>query len=666
MPAATVNLNLKTTGVKEAKISVTDLNQGLELLKKGWNTLKVGAQAVQSLVFAYDKQFMAEQKFAVALSNSPLAKHGEELKKYASDLQNITTFGDEAILPIQGLGASIAKTVPELKALTLAALDFSKGANIDAASAMKTMIRAVDGSSDALKRHGIMLTENEKNIVKNGNEHDRLAVIIGKVNDKFGGLAVLASQTGKGAMEQFGNATGDTKEALGGLIDLPVMQFFKVVTAGVGAFNAELGKMGKDNSIKKDLVSLMIFVGDFVEGTLQLAEGAGKALGGFSKQVLETLAAVVSQFMNITFLPITKSLEVFEMIAKKIGNETMTNLFITMRETADDMANLPLNVAKGMTGAFDAIGGGAAKIRPILKKVTDAMVKMSNEVSEKSGKAAFDATAKASEESKRTADEAAKAAEEAAKRKAMADKWYAGVLKEHLNEVKDYRKGMQDKQDEADKKAQEEFLARIREQEAAQQEHLNQLKDLGDMVFNTMLDAGLNAFEGLITGQKGLREAFRDTMKSMLKGIVKWGIQTALTNSIAAVTGSASAMSAIPIIGPALGAAAAAAMMGIMAAYSSKIPKDTSTGMAQGGIVSGMVQGGAFGVDSVPARLMPGERVLNKRETQEFEREKQGRGMAQNIVINIQGGLTGKLETDKLVRESLIPALKRAQLAGAY
>lgn len=128
------------------------------------------------------------------------------------------------------------------------------------------------------------------------------------------------------------------------------------------------------------------------------------------------------------------------------------------------------------------------------------------------------------------------------------------------------------------------------------------------------------ALEDMISGSKDADDAFGDLFKNLGKMVLKQaatyliakGIEMAADRASAtaklaqdtstAASGALSAHSNIPFVGIAIGLAAAAAIVGAILAFKK---------FAAGGVATG----GVAGMDSVPALLTPGERVLTVGQT---------------------------------------------------
>jgi len=177
------------------------------------------------------------------------------------------------------------------------------------------------------------------------------------------------------------------------------------------------------------------------------------------------------------------------------------------------------------------------------------------------------------------------------------------------------------------------------------------VNDLSSTITGGVVDAMWAAAEGT--------QSFGKTMELVMKGIGKSIMKAALDVltqrlvgmainalfNVKEVMGSAAvasanafaATAAIPIVGPELAPAAAAAAYAQVAAMSAAVPMQ----------FGGKVVGGLPGADSIPALLAPKERVLNEREAGEWERTKAGEGGGGGNVININTTLEVQPGTDE-------------------
>lgn len=185
----------------------------------------------------------------------------------------------------------------------------------------------------------------------------------------------------------------------------------------------------------------------------------------------------------------------------------------------------------------------------------------------------------------------------------------------------------------------------------------------------TSASAFMTAFESAEEGQNKVAAG----MKAMGASIIDTALeimQKQITASAAsAAAKAAESQAAIPIVGPALAAAAAAAMFSLVRGFVSLGFK----GMKDGG----MVTGGTPGKDSVPIMAMPGEYVLTTEQVRQLREGGQfgfapsgqmGQGGGGNqITIEMNSQIpAGRAEIKRFVRQNVVPALKELRTQGMF
>ncbi|HUW33109.1 MAG TPA: hypothetical protein VM223_15990, partial [Planctomycetota bacterium] len=168
---------------------------------------------VRDSVRLFGIQEQAERKLADATKT--LGAYSDaamrDYKAYASEIQGMTTVGDEQVLQIMQLGASLGKlTGQQLKDATIASIGLSKALGIDTTAAMRLVARAAIGDTTMLTRYGISL-DKTLSVQERFNE----LLKIGAQNFE---LAKGEAKTTTGQLQQFGNIIGDVKEDIGSLL----------------------------------------------------------------------------------------------------------------------------------------------------------------------------------------------------------------------------------------------------------------------------------------------------------------------------------------------------------------------------------------------------------------------------------------------------------------
>jgi len=171
-----------------------------------------------------------EQQKAVAQLNASLESTGryseavsESLQKQASALQQVSTFGDDAIITAQSLLLTFKQLGGEVfPRTTQAVLDMSAKMGTDLKSSAIQLGKALNDPATGLSmltRVGITFSEEQKKVIKSFVETNQLAkaqdVILTELESQFGGAALAARKTFGGALTALKNNFGDLLEVSG-------------------------------------------------------------------------------------------------------------------------------------------------------------------------------------------------------------------------------------------------------------------------------------------------------------------------------------------------------------------------------------------------------------------------------------------------------------------
>lgn len=146
-----------------------------------------------------------------------------ELADIATDLQDITTFGDEAIKKTQAMLLTFTQIKGDVfEETTLAVLDMSVRLDQDLKSSVIQVGKALNDpvlGITALGRVGIQFTDDTKKLIKTlveeGNVLEAQKIILKELTTEFGGSAVAAAKTLGGQLQQLNNQWQDLKEVVG-------------------------------------------------------------------------------------------------------------------------------------------------------------------------------------------------------------------------------------------------------------------------------------------------------------------------------------------------------------------------------------------------------------------------------------------------------------------
>ena len=208
---------------------------------------------------AYKVQTKAENALAKAAENNPYLNRDSvrKLQDYASELQNISNYGDEGTIDIMAQLASTGRTEAEIMKIMGAAADYAAAKHIDLRTAAETLNATYSGMAGVMGRQIADIKDLTDEQLKNGDAIDLIA-------QKYKGLAQEAADSGTQAK----NAFGDFMESVGKiaaptfeLLDKKAKSFWESMTEKMNSFNKLLEKarkewaIGGDNKWAKDYIN---------------------------------------------------------------------------------------------------------------------------------------------------------------------------------------------------------------------------------------------------------------------------------------------------------------------------------------------------------------------------------------------------------------------------
>ena len=208
-------------------------------------------------IAAFDKQQKAIAQVEAGLKSTGEAAGftSEQLQKMASELQGKTLFGDEVILKDATSQLLTFTNIAgeQFERTQLAALNLATRLDGDLKSASIQLGKALNdpvANLSALSRSGIQFSEEQKKVIKELAETNRLAeaqtLILDELDKQYGGAAEAAAQAGAGGLKQLQNQFGDLMEEIGGML-LPIVidlgNQFKSFLEGFAKLSPEVKKM---------------------------------------------------------------------------------------------------------------------------------------------------------------------------------------------------------------------------------------------------------------------------------------------------------------------------------------------------------------------------------------------------------------------------------------
>lgn len=242
------------TQTKKSIAGLAKLAVGIFAAKKAFDVI---IKVVKDVGEAYGKQELAivGMESALRATGEYTPQVSENLQQLASDLQDVTTYGDEvtlsAIATLQSLAdlneKGIADTIPLIQDFTAG----FKNMGMTMETAASLFGKTLGSTTNALTRYGIVVD-------MTGTKAERLADIQDQMTEKFGGRAADLADTYAGRIESLGNQYGDLKEQIGFLTTQNMPAFIDLTSAVIDKMSGWIGKIiDAKLEVKKFRESLM-------------------------------------------------------------------------------------------------------------------------------------------------------------------------------------------------------------------------------------------------------------------------------------------------------------------------------------------------------------------------------------------------------------------------
>jgi len=203
-------IDVKAQGTEKAQNKLKGLNSSLGKMTKAVGLVSAayfGAKGLISgamgAVDAFGRQEEAEKKLRFAAGSSTQA-----LLNQASALQEVTTFGDEAIISQQAFLSSLEFTQDQIESIIPVALDLSEATGISLESAVRNTAKTYSGLAGELGELIPQLRDLTTEQMKAG---DAVKVM----GELFAGQAQAGAKTFSGEIKQLSNIMGDLAEFAG-------------------------------------------------------------------------------------------------------------------------------------------------------------------------------------------------------------------------------------------------------------------------------------------------------------------------------------------------------------------------------------------------------------------------------------------------------------------
>jgi len=198
---------------------------------------------------------------------------------YATSLQKVTTYGDEAIISVQKMLTNFKIEGPMLDGLTKATLDLAAAKGMDLKAAADLVAKSVGSSTNALTRYGITVEG-----AVGSTERSQMA--IENITKLFGGAAQANANTYLGKIEQLKNRWGDFVEAIGTNVIPVVSELIDQINDKVlPAFEDWIDDINKSGEGVKTLATIVKYFIDVFIGVIAAFDMAGTAISSWAATV---------------------------------------------------------------------------------------------------------------------------------------------------------------------------------------------------------------------------------------------------------------------------------------------------------------------------------------------------------------------------------------------
>ena len=323
-------------------------------------------------------QEQAETKLAAVLRATGNAAGFtlEELKKMASEYQNLTTVGDEVQLSAQAVLATFKNIKGDNFAeAAMLMLDLShvldgdvKSSALQLGKALNDPIRGIS----ALSRAGIQFTTEQRDMIQAFQESGDMAsaqrVILDELSGQLGGTAAAAANTFSGRMQQLENTTGDVYEEMGFLIQEILIPFVPLMEASVGAVaNFTVAAKPFAEGVAEMATEMLDFTSVIVENSdesirwwAEMGAIFGNIHDVIAAQLLRAAAGVLDFGADVGY--------VFTELLPFVGRTGAEVIIQTLTQIDDMFITMGSNVLKNMTDFMselkDVMTGGDFDFEP--------------------------------------------------------------------------------------------------------------------------------------------------------------------------------------------------------------------------------------------------------------------------------------------------------------
>lgn len=242
------------------------------------------------------------KQLATAARNAGVdwAKLGDATEKQVTAWQRMSSVADDEIRPAFALLIAQTGSLEKATAKMPAALNLSRGANIDLAAASKLLGKLTDENVNVFKKLGLTFKEG-------ATEADVMAAVM----QKFGGQAAAFADTAAGQMAGLQNEIGDMVEEIGFAL-LPIFkEAIGMVRGFLAAFSEGGGLAGVADAFKTTITIFQEFFGVLTGSAPDAGAALSKAFGPEAAGLIMGALALLRETFQQVFGTITLIIKIF-------------------------------------------------------------------------------------------------------------------------------------------------------------------------------------------------------------------------------------------------------------------------------------------------------------------------------------------------------------------
>lgn len=188
--------------------------------------------AITATIQAFGQQEMVLQKLSAAVraNGGDVSEVLPIMRQFASDIQAITTYGDEQVHSMMAMATSMGVTAGQMDGVMRSAIGLSTALNMDVTTATKAASAAVQGKTT-------MLQEYIPALAKCKTEEEKLAQVQ-KLSASGFAQAEAAAEKLDGKLKQAANAWGDLQEVVGEAF-APTVKAVAGLIRGISSYMSE-------------------------------------------------------------------------------------------------------------------------------------------------------------------------------------------------------------------------------------------------------------------------------------------------------------------------------------------------------------------------------------------------------------------------------------------